>query len=191
MKQILLTLMATALISSCCGETIAEYTNVIPQPESVRIYDGTLQVGGASFRIDASLGKAAQDAVLSFENALEASSGSKRSTSGTKIIFKKSADLALEEYTITVCGKKAVIKAAGLNGVLYAIETLKQMLPVEIYTGAQASEAQWTLPYMKIQDKPRFGYRGMHLDVARHFFDVNEVKKYIDIMAIHKLNRFH
>ena len=65
------------------------------------------------------------------------------------------------------------------------------MLPVEIYTGAQASEVQWTLPYMKIQDKPRFGYRGMHLDVARHFFDVNEVKKYLDIMAIHKLNRFH
>ncbi len=191
MKQILLTLMATALITSCCGEPIAEYTNVIPQPESVRIYDGTLQVGGASFRTDASLGKAAQDAVLSFENALKASSGSKRGTSGTKIIFKKSADLALEEYTITVCGKKAVIKASGLNGVLYAIETLKQMLPVEIYTGAQASEVQWTLPYMKIQDKPRFGYRGMHLDVARHFFDVNEVKKYLDIMAIHKLNRFH
>ena len=79
----------------------------------------------------------------------------------------------------------------GLKGVFYAIQTLRQMLPAEVYTGAAAPEADWILPCMKIQDKPRFGYRGMHLDVSRHFFDINEVKKYIDIMAIHKLNVLH
>jgi len=84
-----------------------------------------------------------------------------------------------------------VVKASGLNGVLYAIETMKQMLPEEIYTARADADEDWELPYMKIQDKPRFGYRGMHLDVSRHFFDMDEVKKYLDIMAIHKLNVLH
>ena len=191
MKLTLLTLTTALLLSSCCGEPVAGHVNVIPQPESVEVYDGTFQLAGATFKTDASLGEIAAEAINGFEQSLVSASETEAGTSGTKIIFKKSSDLAPEEYSICICGKKAVVKASGLNGVLYAIETLKQMLPAEIYTGSQAPEAQWSLPYMKIQDKPRFGYRGMHLDVARHFFDVNEVKKYIDIMAIHKLNRFH
>ena len=191
MKLTLLTLTTALLLSSCCGEPVAGHVNVIPQPESVEVYDGTFQLAGATFKTDATLGEIAAEAINGFEKSLVSASEAEAGTSGTKIIFKKSSDLAPEEYSICICGKKAVVKASGLNGVLYAIETLKQMLPVEIYTGSQAPEAQWSLPYMKIQDKPRFGYRGMHLDVARHFFDVNEVKKYIDIMAIHKLNRFH
>lgn len=191
MKQILLTMAAVAMLSSCCGEPVAEQINVIPQPESVLVYDGSLSIAGASFLIDKALCGAAEEAIKGFEAALSAASEVASGTSGVKIVFKQDSKLAAEEYSIAVCSRKAVVKASGLNGILYAIETLKQMLPVEIYTKIPAAEGAWTLPYMKIQDKPRFGYRGMHLDVARHFFDVNEVKKYIDIMAIHKLNRFH
>ena len=83
------------------------------------------------------------------------------------------------------------MKASGLNGFVYALESIKQLLPAEIYTGTLSAATCWCLPCLKIQDEPRFGYRGMHLDVSRHFFDANEVKKYIDIMAIHKLNVLH
>ena len=86
---------------------------------------------------------------------------------------------------------KVHVKASDFNGVLYSLETIKQMLPTEIYTGKPCNNGDWKLPYMSIEDQPRFAYRGLHLDVARHFFDVDQVKKYLDIMAIHKLNTFH
>lgn len=65
------------------------------------------------------------------------------------------------------------------------------MPPVDIYTKKPCDGGDWTLPYTRIEDYPRFAYRGLHLDVARHFFNVDQVKKYLDIMAIHKLNTFH
>lgn len=182
---------AALTLASCCGEPVGNHVNVIPQPASVKVYEGGLSLAGASFRADESFGEDALEAIKGFESNLEAACGEESGQGEGRIMFKRNPRMEAEEYSITVCGKKATVKASGLNGVLYALETMKQMLPVEIYTGSPATDATWTLPYMKIQDKPRFAYRGMHLDVARHFFDVDQVKKYLDIMAIHKLNTFH
>ena len=65
------------------------------------------------------------------------------------------------------------------------------MLPVEIYGHKTAADRDWSLPCLSINDAPRFAYRGMHLDVSRHFFSTDEVKKYIDMMSIHKMNTLH
>ena len=65
------------------------------------------------------------------------------------------------------------------------------MLTAAVYGTEPAPGKEWVLPCVSIEDAPRFAYRGMHLDVARHFFSVEEVKRYLDVMAIHKLNRFH
>lgn len=184
--------MALALLSvSCAREVVQEEVAVIPQPASVEVYDGMFNAAGASFKADAAFDGLVLDAVAGFEGRLESASGKESGTSGTAFIFKKDGSLADEEYLLDVTKKKAVVKASSLNGVLYAMETVKQLLPVEIYTGTPAPGADWQLPCMKIEDKPRFRYRGMHLDVSRHFFDMDEVKKYLDIMAIHKLNVFH
>jgi hexosaminidase len=67
---------------------------------------------------------------------------------------------------------------------------MKQMLPVEIYGSAKA-KGDWSLPFVSIMDSPRFAYRGLLLDCCRHFFPVEEVKKVLDLMAIHKMNRLH
>ena len=182
---------AALTLASCCGEPVGNHVNVIPQPSSVEVYEGGVSLAGASFMADKSFGEDALEAIKGFESNLEAACGAESGAGQGRIIFKRNPRMEAEEYSITVCRKKVLVKASGLNGVLYALETMKQMLPVEIYTGSPATDATWTLPYMKIQDKPRFGYRGMHLDVARHFFDVDQVKKYLDIMAIHKLNTFH
>lgn len=185
-------LMALSILSASCGKTvIGTEVDVIPQPASVEVYEGTFNAAGASFKTDGTLGSLASDAVARFEKNLESASAQPAGTSGTRFVFTMDNSLGKEEYILSVDSKKAVVKASDLNGVLYAIETMKQLLPVEIYTGAQAPDADWTLPCMKIQDKPRFSYRGMHLDVSRHFFGMDEVKKYLDIMAIHKLNVFH
>ena len=179
------------LAMSCCGEIVKTEVDVIPQPAEVAVYEGELDVAGASFKADKELGEMALKAIDKFESQLVAASTKESGSAKAQFVFKTDKNLACEEYSIDVCCNKVVVKASGLNGVLYAIETIKQMLPEQIYTGAAACCEEWELPYMKIQDKPRFSYRGMHLDVSRHFFDMDEVKKYLDIMAIHKLNVFH
>lgn len=181
-----------AIVSTACSkEVVRNQVGVIPQPASVEVYEGTFNAAGAAFTADDDFCQMTKDAIAEFEADIAGASTKTSGSEGTRFIFEKAEGLGQEEYSIEVCGKKATVKAAGHSGVFYAIQTLRQMLPVEIYTAAAAPEADWTLPCMKIQDKPRFGYRGMHLDVSRHFFDINEVKKYIDIMAIHKLNVFH
>ncbi|MBP5333609.1 MAG: beta-N-acetylhexosaminidase, partial [Bacteroidales bacterium] len=95
-----------------------------------------------------------------------------------------------EEYAINIGKDGAVVEAAALNGFVYACETLKQMLPAAVYGGKKA-KADWVLPYVSIFDSPRFAYRGMHLDPCRHFWSIEETKRYLDVMAAYKLNRFH
>lgn len=185
-------LIAVAIASMACSrEVVRNQVSVIPQPASVEIYEGTFDAAGAAFKTDEAFCQMTKDAISEFEADLASASTKSTASAQTRFEFIKNEDLGEEEYAIEVYGKKATVKASGLSGVFYALQTLRQMLPVEIYTAAAAPEADWTLPCMKIQDKPRFGYRGMHLDVSRHFFDINEVKKYIDIMAINKLNVLH
>jgi hexosaminidase len=190
MKQIFTILSLALVLMSCSKEVTRTDIGIIPQPASVEIYEGTFNAAGAAFEADA-LCETVLNAISTFENNLVAASGAASGTSGSKFVFKADQSLGEEEYTIEVSAKKAVVKASGLNGFVYALESIKQLLPTEIYTGAPSAATCWCLPCLKIQDEPRFGYRGMHLDVSRHFFDANEVKKYIDIMAIHKLNVLH
>ena len=190
MKQIFTILSLALVLMSCSKEITRTDIGIIPQPASVEIYEGTFNAAGAAFEADA-LCETVLNAISTFENNLVAASGAASGTSGSKFVFKADQSLGDEEYTIEVSAKKAVVKASGLNGFVYALESIKQLLPAEIYTGTLSAATCWCLPCLKIQDEPRFGYRGMHLDVSRHFFDANEVKKYIDIMAIHKLNVLH
>lgn len=87
-----------------------------------------------------------------------------------------------ESYTLDISGNEINISARQPAGLLYAIQTIAQLNYLNDGNG---------IPCMTIEDMPRFPYRGMHLDVARHFFDVDFIKKQLDIMAFYKLNRFH
>ena len=179
------------LLISCSREIIKTEVDVIPQPASVEVYEGECIVAGATFKVDDRFDEIASAAVADFEAAVEAASGTVSGSSKTAVVFKYDRRSGKEAYSISIAENRITVKASSSNGVLYAIQTLKQMLPVEIYTGAPASDKVWALPLAKIEDSPRFAYRGLHLDVARHFFDMDEVKRYIDIMAVHKLNILH
>lgn len=89
-----------------------------------------------------------------------------------------------EGYTISVDSCRVRITGGSADGLFYGIQTLRKSLPVGEYSSVE-------MPAVEIEDHPRFGYRGMHLDVARHFQDVEFVKKYIDILALHNINTFH
>jgi len=96
-----------------------------------------------------------------------------------------------EEYDLVVTKKKITITAGTADGLFMGIQTLRQLLPAEIESAKPAGTEKWSVPCVKINDYPRFSWRGMHLDVSRHFFDVNFVKRYIDLIAMHKMNVFH
>jgi len=99
-----------------------------------------------------------------------------------KIVRQNDRKLAPEAYVLDVTKNKIRIKSSSEAGYFYAMQTIKQMLPVE---------GEQILPCAHIEDYPAFAYRGLHLDCSRHFFSVDEVKKYIDIMAMYKMNYFH
>lgn len=89
-----------------------------------------------------------------------------------------------EGYQMKVNADQVVITGASEAGVFYGIQTLRKSLPV-------AEGADIALPAAEINDFPRFAYRGAMLDVSRHFFPVDSVKRYIDMLALHNINRFH
>ncbi len=95
-----------------------------------------------------------------------------------------------EGYSVTVAYDNIVISGKTAKGVFYGIQTLRQLMPASIESKTNQIEAL-TIPAGTIKDNPRYVYRGMHLDVARHFFPVSFIKKYIDLIALHKMNTFH
>lgn len=96
-----------------------------------------------------------------------------------------------EGYNLSVTPKGITIKARTAVGLFYAIQTIRQLLPVEVEKPVLVPGLLLTLPACEITDEPRFAYRGMHLDVGRHLFPVANIKRYIDMLALHKMNTFH
>ena len=96
-----------------------------------------------------------------------------------------------EGYTLQATPDGVEIRSAGAAGIFYGMQTLRQLLPPEILREAPVEQVEWTVPAVRIEDRPRFGWRGAHLDVVRHFMPLDFVKKYIDLLALHKLNSFH
>lgn len=90
-----------------------------------------------------------------------------------------------EAYSISMKPNVIKITAGSGNGLFYGIQSLFQLFPIE------SSGESFSIQCLNIQDEPRFGWRGMHLDVCRHFFTVDFVKKYIDVLAMYKMNTFH
>jgi hexosaminidase len=100
------------------------------------------------------------------------------------------ADLGDEGYELEVTRNAATLRAPHGAGLFYAAQTLRQLLPASIEQPTVQREA-WRVPAGRIVDRPRFAWRGAMLDVARHFFGVDDVKRYIDLLAKYKINRLH
>jgi hexosaminidase len=104
---------------------------------------------------------------------------------------KVDATLGNEGYKLDVTSQKITITANKPAGLLYGVQTLLQLLPPQIESDRREPHVSWQVPQVEITDYPRVGWRGLMLDVARHFFTVDEVKQYLDNMAKYKYNLFH
>ena len=198
----LLTFLAACLLVLCaraCG-----LDGIVPLPMKAEPGKGSLRLSGAPVKCDPAFDATAREAVAAFAAQLGYVSGracpfsapiglpgAVASGKVKGLVFLKDASLPAEGYSIDVSSRMAVVRAASLNGVLYALQTLRQLLPAAIYGTKAADRERWTIPCCRIEDRPRFAWRGMHLDSSRHFWGVDEVKRYLDVMAMYKLNRFH
>jgi len=200
----LLACVLTLIPMVMCAKKTETVINVVPYPQSVEIGKGAFKGAGANFNCDQAIDAESARLIRDFADRITFVSGrtnsfasplglSKAAVDGKMkgFVFLKDGAMGPEEYSIDITKKNCVVKANGKNGFLYAIQTLKQLTDPAVYSDEIDPAQKFMFPAVSIKDKPRFAYRGMHLDCARHFFSVEEVKKYLDVMAIYKLNRLH
>lgn len=109
-----------------------------------------------------------------------------------QISVKFNSTLPEDGYKLSVDANGVKVEASAPVGLFYAFQSIKKILPANVMAGVPGDgKATYALPYVEIVDQPRFAYRGFMLDVSRHFFDVAQVKKMLDLMAMYKMNRFH
>ncbi len=174
---------------------------LVPMPSHVAVKTGALQLtNGAAIVVDKDAPDALAVAKLLAER-INQSTGlglvvkpADGLTKGAIVLTSKNAKAALgpEGYTLDVSPEGAVISATAGPGLFYGTQTLLQLLPPQVFSPKKVEEnVAWSIPAVRIEDKPRFRWRGLMLDVSRHFFTKDEIKNYIDLMAQHKLNTFH
>ncbi|MCQ2174661.1 MAG: beta-N-acetylhexosaminidase [Bacteroidales bacterium] len=183
---------------------LAAFLPIIPYPQEVELTKGSFNPKGAPFTCDSSIGEKEYAQLALLADNLSNCCGKRSSIAPTirlkatvdagqarGFVFLKDGGIPAEGYVIEVSRKAVTVRFPDYKGLLNSIQTLKQIMPVCIYTGAPTDGIRWEIPCCTIKDAPRFGWRGMHLDCSRHFFPVEEVKKYLDVMAMYKLNKFH
>ncbi|HSN48437.1 MAG TPA: family 20 glycosylhydrolase, partial [Flavobacterium sp.] len=96
-----------------------------------------------------------------------------------------------EGYALKITPEIITIRAKTAIGLFYAVQTIRQLLPIDVEKEKKVEGIKISVPACEIRDEPQFIYRGMHLDVGRHIFPVTSIKRYIDMIALHKMNTFH
>ena len=187
------------LVAAACsqaGHEEAGTVSIIPQPRYVQMDEGTFRIDkDTKIFLDEPVEEYMRIAGFLNERLLAAAGFSleitDEMTADGNVIFFMNAGLPSEAYGIHVEPNRIVIDYGDGAGAFYALQTIFQLLPEEIFADSRQRGVKWEIPCLAMEDAPRFKYRGMHLDVCLHYFDVDFLKKYIDIMALHKVNRFH
>ena len=200
MKNLVLSLCAGAFVaafSACSGGDKSslpynEGIHIIPMPQSITVQDGKFRLSdGMSF--GASSPEAKQIAEF-FIDKMKRSTGYDFSVSdkgAIDLVLDTSMDGTKEAYKLDVTPEKVTIAANAPQGLFYGMQTFLQMLPAEIESPEKVKGMSWTVPVASIVDAPRFAYRGLLLDVCRHFMPVESIKKQLDVMAMFKINTLH
>ncbi|MDP2886676.1 MAG: family 20 glycosylhydrolase [Ignavibacteria bacterium] len=174
---------------------------IIPKPLSLKKDDGTFLVTKSTSVYVSGSSNELHNIAAQISARLRAATGfpipvspltTRRNVEDAIIVsLVNDADLGPEGYRLSVAKKSVRIEGLGASGVFYGAQTLYQLMPVEIENKQLSPGVAWSIPCVRIEDKPRFSWRGMHLDVGRHFFSKDSVKRYIDLMASYKMNMFH
>ncbi len=186
-------IVAVALFLST-GVYAQDQLSIIPQPLQLEQTQGTyLLTEQALIQIDErnpelkALGELLAQGLFERTGIRPSVSSSKKGTDVAAISLQLGSDtLGDEGYRLSVKEGGIIARAEKANGLFYAIQSIYQLLPVE-----KVGDSQVAIPAVEIVDRPRFGWRGLMLDVGRYFYSVDYIKKYIDYLAMHKMNVFH
>ena len=198
MNRLLTTLMLMLSCFIARGAEKADYAQVIPQPRSVNMQKGAPFLLQSSTVITYTAGNDMQRNATFLSQWINELTGVKLGVQATKgkaksvislVIDPKAKDINnTEGYAINITNKGIVVRGKTAAGVFYGCQTLRKTMPaLKNADGTAVIE----MPAVSITDEPRFGYRGMHLDCSRHFYKASFVKQYIDMIALHNMNRFH
>ncbi len=189
-KGLLLLGLATAIGALQPVSAATPTVNLTPSPKEITVSSGALVLPSA-FSIKANGLTAEMTAeITKFENALKAATGIEVGSGPELFTVTTDETIAPEGYTLNVTADGVEIKASTAAGLYYAFQTVKKVLPGNVPAGVLV-EREYSLPLMAVNDEPRYPWRGMEIDCARHFFELDELKKMIDVMATYKMNRFH
>ena len=192
--------ISCCFIFSCCLFFTMKATdyNIIPYPQQLIPLSGAFTFNSRTVVVCDTRQPEVLKLAQQFAHQMKIVTGMKllvknneNADSTNAVIFQAITAVNSEAYNLFVSPKTIRIQAQAPNGFFYGLQTLYQLLPVEIYGKQKGKTFNWSAAAVAIADAPRFGYRGLHLDVCRHFFPLAFIKKYIDAMAIHKLNSFH
>ncbi len=199
-KNSLYLFVLVAILGSCGKSSQTEEQvvglSIIPKPEQVTLTEGSFTIKKTTVIYYNS------SELLAVADYLNEKIGGamgfnlkkvKKKRNGINLVILKEKDESLgsEGYKLDVAFDNIRITANKANGIFYGIQTLLQMLPPEIKSKTARPAVEWKIPCAEITDKPRFAWRGLMLDVSRHFFTKEEVKAYIDQLAEYKMNVFH
>lgn len=191
MKKNLLTVLICCGLLSCTQQYESADYRVVPLPQEITLNE---EADGFELNLNTSIAYPAGDETMQRNAAflaeyikekcgLELQTTDEQKKKNTILLSTSYSSENKEAYELTVTDDKVTINGASPAGVFYGIQTLRKALPV-------ASD-NILLPAVVINDAPRFPYRGAHFDVSRHFFTVDSVKRFIDMLALHNINRFH
>lgn len=167
---------------------------IIPKPNQLTVQPGTFEFSkNTVFVVTTDFQKEISNALISKFGV----AAGWRPVLGAKapqsnfIQFKADPAFHKEAYKVEVSNSTIIVTANGNAGFIYGLETIRQLLPVSIESHYPVTTAKWQIPNVTITDEPRFKWRGLMLDVSRHFFDKNYILATIDRLAMHKMNVLH
>ena len=184
--------------SFLAGAQTKDSIAIIPVPVSLRATTGQL-VLPATMTISGPSQAETRQAINALYEPLTKTAGRKVTVVNTtsdatiQLVLNKTPNgtIGNEGYTLSVTPKNAIIRANKPAGLFYGVQTLLQLMPKEIESADPVANVRWVLPAVEITDYPRFGWRGLMFDVARHFFTKKEVMQFIDDMVRYKYNLLH
>ncbi len=172
--------------------------NIVPKPKEVTINDGLYLVNEKTKILADTTDEEVRSVAEFLAGLLRPSTGfdmaikqGKDGSNSIKLIIDKGVKGNKGAYRLVTDKNGVTISAPDATGLYYGVQSLRQLLPVEVEMKDVQKGIEWTVPFVVINDEPAFRYRGLHLDVSRHFFPVSFIKKYIDLLALHKMNVFH
>lgn len=192
-RQILSLFTLTAMLGGMSTSAVAADINIIPVPVKTQRLSGEFILPQkVAIAYNTAEGKAIAQYLA---EKLNASTGYEINVGGKKanitIQISPSMKMAEEGYSLRVSSKGVTIKAKTGKGAFYGMQSFMQLLPAQIESPTKVSGVKWVAQCCDIEDAPRFGYRGFHVDPCRHFMTVENVKKEIDIMSMFKVNTMH